>query len=46
MGVNQGGIASGLLFRKYLADLSAYLQSEFGVCVGEIIIMHILWADD
>ena len=46
MGVNQGGVASGLLFRKYLADLGNYLESEFGVCIGDIIIMHILWADD
>ena len=24
MGVNQGGVASGLLFRKYMADLNAF----------------------
>ena len=46
LGVNQGGVASGLLFRKYLSDLSDYLNSKFGICVGKIIIMHILWADD
>ena len=46
MGVNQGGVASGLLFRKYMADLNALLNTEFGVCIGEMIIAHILWADD
>ena len=46
MGVNQGGNASGFLFRKYMADLGDYLKSEFGVTVGSEIIAHILWADD
>ena len=46
MGVNQGGVASGLLFRKYMADLDVFLNTEFGVCIGEMIIAHILWADD
>ena len=42
MGVNQGGVASGLLFRKYMADLNAFLNTKFGVCIGEMIIAHIL----
>ena len=46
MGVNQGGVASGLLFRKYMSDLNAFLNTEFGVCIGEMITAHILWADD
>ena len=46
MGVNQGGVASGLLFRKYMADLKAFLSIEFVVCIGEMIIAHILWIDD
>ena len=46
IGVNQGGNASGFLFRKYMSDLSDYLHSEFGVVVGDIIIAHLLWADD
>ena len=46
MDVNQGGVASGLLFRKYMADLDVFLNTEFGVCIGEMIIVHILWADD
>ena len=46
LGVNQGGIASGLLFRKYMADMGDYLESRFGVCMGHSIIMHLLWADD
>ena len=46
MGVNQGGIASGFLFRKYESDLGTFLDSECGICVEEKIIAHILWADD
>ena len=46
LGVNQGGIASGLLFRKYMADMGDYLKSRFGVCMGHSITMHLLWADD
>ena len=46
MGVNQCGVASGLLFRKYKADLDMFLNTEFGVCIGQMIIAHILWADD
>ena len=46
MGVNQGGVASSLLFRKCMADLNAFLNTEFGLCNGEMIIAHILWADD
>ena len=26
MGVNQGGVASGFLFRKYMSDLKQYLD--------------------
>ena len=44
--MDQGGVASGLLFRKYTADLRVFLNTEFGVCIGEMIISHILWADD
>ena len=46
LGVNQGGIASGLLFRKYLSDLNTYLNSECGVCIQGDILLHLLWADD
>ena len=46
LGVNQGGNASGLLFRKYLGDLSEYLKKEVGICVDDEILAHILWADD
>ena len=46
MGVNQGGVASGLLFRKYMADLGVFLNTEFGVCIGEMITAHTLLADD
>ena len=46
LGVNQGGTASGLLFRKYMQDLSDYLKKEFGVVIGNTILAHLLWADD
>ena len=46
VGVNQGGNASGLLFRKYMSDLSDYLHFEFGVIAGDLILAHLLWADD
>ena len=46
LGVNQGGVASGFLFRKYMSDLGTFLDSEYGICVGEKITAHILLADD
>ena len=46
MGVNQGGNSSGLLFRKYMGDLSDYLKSEFGDTIGSKIVAHVLWAYD
>ena len=46
VGVNQGGVASGFLFRKYLSDLDEYLDIHFVVWVGDMIVAHILWADD
>ena len=46
MGVNQGGIACEFLFRKYMADLGAYLSREYGVVISDEIIAHLLWADD
>ena len=46
MGVNQGGIASGFLFRKYMTDLGPYLSWEYGVVISDEIIAHLLWLDD
>ena len=46
LGVNQGGNASGFLFRKYLSDLSDFLFNKYGVCIGDSVLAHILWADD
>ena len=46
LGVNQGGVASGLLVRKCIADLDSYLSLEYGVCIGDEIVAHLLWADD
>ena len=46
LGVIQGGITSGLLFRKYMSDLSDYLRNEFAICINDIILAHMLWSDD
>ena len=46
IGVNQGGVSSGLIFRKYVPGLGQYLMSEMGIHIGETIIGHLLWADD
>ena len=46
MGVNQGGVASGFLFRKYISDLKTYLDYRVGVCIDIDVIAHLLWADD
>ena len=46
LGVNQGGVASGLLFRKYMSDLKTYLSTAHGICMNNEIIAHLLWADD
>ena len=43
---HQGGVCSGLLFRKYVADLEQYLMSEMGISIGETITGHLPWADD
>ena len=34
-GVNQGGVAGGILFRKYLQDLDEYLKKDAGACIDE-----------
>ena len=46
IGVNPGGEASGFLFIKYMSDLGTYLETNNGVCLGEHVICHLLWADD
>ena len=46
LGVNQVGVGSGILFRKYMADLESYLSTAHGICINEEIIVHLLWADD
>ena len=45
LGVNPGGNYSGLMFRKYMSDLSTYLSSEVGIAISNEIIAHILWGD-
>ena len=34
LGVNQGGLSSGLMFRKYMSDLSTYLSAEVGIAIS------------
>ena len=46
LGVNQGGSASGNLFRKFLADLGNYIDRRFGIRIGDELLAHLLWADD
>ena len=45
VGVNQGGNASGFMFRRYMADLHEFMVYEHA-CAGDLIIPHLLWADD
>ena len=47
VGVNQGGNASSIIFRKYLSDLRNYLDAKTGVILSDDeILVHLLWADD
>ena len=46
VGVNQGGNASGFMFRRYMADLHEFMVYEHAVCAGYLIIPRLLWADD
>ena len=46
MGVNQGGVPRGLLFRKYLCDLGNYLKRVVGICIDQNILVHFIWADN
>ena len=46
IGVNQGGILSPMLFRKYLSDLDTYLTKHCGIVIEHDILAHLLWADD
>ncbi len=46
MGVAQGGITSPFLFRSFLSDLSEGLRPDLGVCISDMLLSHLLWADD
>ena len=46
IGVNQGGNASPILFRRYLSDIKEYLDEYTGISLSDEIILHMLWADD
>ena len=44
--MNQGGITIRFLFRNHLSDLDEYLNTHVGICVGDMLVAHILWVDD
>ena len=46
MGVNQVGILSPFLFRKYLNDMKDYFNEEDGIKIESKFLMYLLWADD
>ena len=47
VGVNQGGNASPIIFRKYMSDMRDYLDENTGVVLShDEILLHLLWADD
>ena len=47
MGVNQGGNASPIIFKKYLNDMKDYLKEHTGVVLSDDeILVYLLWADD
>ena len=45
-GVNQGGNASPILFKKYMQDLISYLNEHTGVNMSTQLLVHRSWADD
>ena len=45
-GVNQGGNASPILFKKYMQDLISYLDEYTGVNMSTQLLVHRSWADD
>ena len=47
VGVNQGGNASPIIFKKYLSDMKDYLKEHTGVVLSDDeILVYLLWADD
>jgi hypothetical protein len=47
LGVNQGGANSPDMFVDFLSDMSEYLTQSCGIVVStELLLMHLLWADD
>ena len=45
-GVRQGGELSPYLFAVYLDDLSNELNNKAGCYIGEVLLSHLMFADD
>ena len=45
-GVRQGGVLSPYLFAVYLDDLFNELNIEAGCYIGEVLLNHLMFADD
>ena len=47
LGVNQGRANSPDMFKDFLSDVGEYLLHSSGVVITtELILLHLLWADD
>ena len=45
-GVMQGGVLSPKLFNEFLQDLRKYLNSKYGLKIGDLYLAYLLFADD
>ena len=45
-GVMQGGVLSLKLFNEFLQDLSKYLNPKYGLKIGDLYLVYLLFADD
>ena len=43
--VKNDGNASPVLYWQYMPDLGDHLTRQYGICITEDIIVHLLWAD-
>ena len=45
-GVMKGGVLSPKLFNTFLQDLRKYLNPKYGLSIGHLYLVYILFADD